>query len=140
MTTAIMNTFDPSDLSTLKACRALAAELFGGKEWTREGGEARVYDKGAANGEAVTSWAIGNCHVRVSFLGRRAHRYFAGDLGLTKLVLPLTLWNVVRGAREQIDTAWLVRSSFVCFASPRPTADSRAPPRFRVRDRSGPSP
>lgn len=60
MTTAIMNTFDPSDLSTLKACRALAAEVFGGKEWAREGGEARVYDKG----EAVTSWAIGNCHVR----------------------------------------------------------------------------
>lgn len=56
-----MNTFNPSDLATLSTCRALAADLFGGEEWTREGGEAKVYDKGR---ESVTSWAIGNCHVR----------------------------------------------------------------------------
>ncbi|GAA6045569.1 hypothetical protein NBRC10513_004988 [Rhodotorula toruloides] len=62
---AIMNTFNPSDLSTLSTCRALAAPLFGGEEWTREGGEAKVYEKGR---ESVTSWAIGNCHIDTAWL------------------------------------------------------------------------
>lgn len=56
-----MNTFRSSDLSTIAASRALAARVFGGPEWEKEGADVYRGDPGESG---VASWAIGNCHVR----------------------------------------------------------------------------
>lgn len=55
-----MNVFRPDDLSTTAASRKLAAEVFGGPEWEKEGH--KVYGTDPVK-DGVASYAIGNCHV-----------------------------------------------------------------------------
>ncbi|GAA5998647.1 alpha-mannosidase [Rhodotorula paludigena] len=62
---AIMNTFRSSDLSTIAASRALAARVFGGPEWEKEGADVYRGDPGESG---VASWAIGNCHIDTGWL------------------------------------------------------------------------
>lgn len=63
-----MNVFRPDDLATIAASRKLAAEVFGGPEWEKEGHKVYGRDPEA---DGVTSYAIGNCHVRPDRLAYR---------------------------------------------------------------------
>ncbi|GAA6040668.1 hypothetical protein JCM8097_000867 [Rhodosporidiobolus ruineniae] len=63
----IMNTFRVDDLSTIAACREIAAkEVFGGEEWEKEGAKG-IY-KGDPGEEGVAAWGIANCHIDTAWL------------------------------------------------------------------------
>ncbi|POY72711.1 hypothetical protein BMF94_4542 [Rhodotorula taiwanensis] len=62
---AIMNVFRPDDVSTIAASRKLAAEVFGGPEWEKEGH--KVYGTDPVK-DGVASYAIGNCHIDTAWL------------------------------------------------------------------------
>ncbi|GAA5936917.1 hypothetical protein JCM1841_001406 [Sporobolomyces salmonicolor] len=59
---AIMNTFSPTDLSSIPAARKIAQEVLG-KEWEELG--AAIYKKDT---KGVDSFAIGNCHIDTAWL------------------------------------------------------------------------